>query len=153
MWSVLNNQLLVQFKMFIVTHTKLEGPQKQSVGGREMFDLYSQSRVDWGRGSLGTRLFTISLLSWWFLVSLKKGEKLSTNTKKSAYKLKKNIPLFFFMILFEIPFFPGRYVCSSNIYQFPGAFFWLPNRYRFSRSTFFGYRTDTDFPRSLFQIS
>ena len=44
--------------------------------------------------------------------------------------------------------FPGRYVCS-------------PNRYQFSRSTFYvfpeffqeyllGYRTDTDFPERLF---
>ena len=55
---------------------------------------------------------------------------------------------------------PNRYrfsrstlIATEQMPIFQKHFFWLSNRYRFSRSIFFCYRTDNDFPGSLFRVS
>ena len=51
----------------------------------------------------------------------------------------------------QIPFFQELCLCVHRTdTDFPGALFWLPNRYRFSRSTFFWLPNRYRFSRNTF---
>ena len=98
-----------------------------------------------------------------------------------VHRTDTNFPGAPILAIEQKPIFQKRLFSYRTDTNFPGAlFFWLPNRYRFSRSSFlatehiqifqnpfflateqilifqeqlFSYRTDNDFPGSFFRIS